>query len=241
MIPIGGIMQVDLEFTQFVHRGDFVERLSKAAIATGLSPAATEILVAQAAHETGWGKGGGSYPDQCTGMPNNNAFGIKVSQSWIAANKPYAVVSTREYQNGEYVLVPKERFRAWPTLEEGVQGAVDFLDQRLYQRPLALLRAGDEGFFRALGETEPAYYTAPIEAYTRSSKERLTIVRRMIDVLKWQRALLADDIDCLPKCGADGLAGKELSAALRAYQERHDLPVTGERDQDTAICLFAKR
>jgi peptidoglycan hydrolase-like protein with peptidoglycan-binding domain len=229
--------RVDLEFTQFDNRAHFAETIYKAALGAGLEPAAAEILTAQAAHETNWGLGRhGKYPDDCRGMPNNNAFGIKVSPSWDEADKPWSTTMTEEREHGQMVPA-RARWRAWPTLEDGVRGAVDFLDQARYRKALAKLRAGDTSFFEALGRA--GYYTGLVSEYVSSSMWRLRKIRSMLDVLRWQRALLADDPACLPKFGADGEVGSEVKAALRVYQARHGLPVTGLRDEATAAVLFS--
>ena len=57
------------------------------------------------------------------------------------------------------------------------------------------------------------------------------------DVRAMQRALLAWDATCLPRCGADGDFGSETEAALTAFQAEAGLPVTGVYDEATRKVL----
>lgn len=86
--------------------------INKLADEVGLSK---ELLLAQIALETGWGKH----------TPGNNVGGIKATTNWKG---PQQTLMTTEFENGQYkrVLQP---FRAYNTLEEGIKGYVDFLTQ----------------------------------------------------------------------------------------------------------------
>jgi flagellar protein FlgJ len=69
------------------------------------------FMVAQAAHETGWGRKEIRHPD---GSPSYNLFGIKASGGW---NGPTTDVTTTEYINGKAQKVV-QRFRAYASYDE---------------------------------------------------------------------------------------------------------------------------
>lgn len=50
-------------------------------------------------------------------------------------------------------------------------------------------------------------------------------------VKSWQNYLITCGFDC-GKCGADGILGKDTVAAIKAYQKKKGLPVTGVIDTD---------
>jgi flagellar protein FlgJ len=75
----------------------------RASAETGL-PA--EFLIAQAAHETGWGRAPIRHAD---GSPAHNLFGIKAGAGW---NGPVAEITTTEYEGGVARKVTA-RFRAY--------------------------------------------------------------------------------------------------------------------------------
>jgi hypothetical protein len=245
------VPQVDLVWVQFDSKADFVTKIYTAALKAGLLESAAELLTAQAAHETGWGKGRrGLYPDKCHGVMNNNVAGIKSGRRWRLDDKPICVTGTSECvkcKPGEepspecppgqrLQFYPKVQWRAYPTLEDGVRGVVEFLDQTRYKKPRKLLLHGDTAFFRALGKA--GYYTASPDVYHASSIRRLRTVRSMLETLRWQDALLRFDPGCLPKDGADGFWGAEGIAALKQFQAAQQLPAHGNRDKRTADALF---
>jgi flagellar protein FlgJ len=79
-----------------------------AAAETGI-PAS--FILAQAAHESGWGRKEINYAD---GSPSHNVFGIKAGADWKGAT---AEVTTTEYVNGQPRKVT-EKFRAYGSYEE---------------------------------------------------------------------------------------------------------------------------
>lgn len=103
--------QVTAESGKINSPTEFVERLlpaaKQAAAKLGVAP---EVLVAQAAHETGWGK---FLPKHENGESSHNLFGIKAGSSWQGdrVNK-----STLEVIDG---VTQKQRadFRAYPSFE----------------------------------------------------------------------------------------------------------------------------
>lgn len=90
----------------FVSRHGDAARAAEAA--SGI-PAA--FMIAQAAHETGWGKREIRNAD---GSASNNLFGIKAGASWKG---PVAEVTTTEYVNGEARKVTA-KFRAYASAAE---------------------------------------------------------------------------------------------------------------------------
>jgi flagellar protein FlgJ len=129
---------------------DLLPRANKAGEALGV-PA--EAIVAQAALETGWGKHQMQLPE---GRSSFNLFGIKAGPDWEGRT---VRVQTLEYRDG---IAQKETalFRAYDSLEEGLQDYVSFLkgNNRYSQ---ALTQQDPNGFARALQEagyaTDPHY------------------------------------------------------------------------------------
>jgi len=113
-----------------------------------------ELLISQAALETGWGKhmirgtdGGNSY----------NLFGIKADASWQGER---AVTETVEFRDG---LMRKERatFRAYDSLADSVADYVDFLKSNPRYQEALNAAADAPAFAQALSEagyaTDPDY------------------------------------------------------------------------------------
>ncbi len=122
-----------------------------AARAVGVSPA---VLLAQAAHETGWGQSIAQMPD---GTSSYNLFGIKAGAGW---NGPSATVPTLEYVDG----VAKRgtaAFRAYDSFAQSFSDYVQFLkDNPRYTQ--ALKSANDPAAFvdalqKAGDATDPNY------------------------------------------------------------------------------------
>lgn len=59
------------------------------------------------------------------------------------------------------------------------------------------------------------------------------------EVAAMQQLLLKWDPNCLPEYGADGNFGKETEDAVKTFQEKHMLPVTGVYDAATEAALKA--
>lgn len=124
---------------------------SDAAQALGTTP---EVVVAQAALETGWGKHIFSHPD---GKSSNNLFGIKADQRW-PGDKAY--VPTTEFRHGRMVR-EYAAFRAYDSLEQGFRDYVDFISSgQRYQQALDT-SADPEQYIHALHQagyaTDPQY------------------------------------------------------------------------------------
>lgn len=137
-----------------------------------------EVLIAQAALETGWGQAMIRYPD---GKNSFNFFGIKASPHWRG---PRVVVPTLEFSNG---VMERSRaaFRAYASIAESFADYVALLrDQSRYGSALAT--ASDPvAFLRNLQQagyaTDPSYAdkvlalmaTAPLQTLKLSSAEPL--------------------------------------------------------------------
>jgi flagellum-specific peptidoglycan hydrolase FlgJ len=96
------------------NKKEFLEKYEAGAIeASRKSGISKDLLLAQVALETGWGKH----------APGNNFGGIKAGKSWKGKKQE---LLTTEYENGKHVKKP-QTFRAYDTPEEGFKGYVDFL------------------------------------------------------------------------------------------------------------------
>ncbi|MBK9364190.1 MAG: flagellar assembly peptidoglycan hydrolase FlgJ [Rubrivivax sp.] len=124
---------------------------AKAEAATGI-PAA--FMLAQAAHETGWGRKEIRHAD---GTPANNLFGIKAGANWKG---PVAEITTTEYIGGVARKVTA-RFRAYASHEESFADYAKLMKESPRYAPV-LARAGDASAFahglqKAGYATDPAY------------------------------------------------------------------------------------
>ncbi|MEW6707433.1 MAG: flagellar assembly peptidoglycan hydrolase FlgJ [Pseudomonadota bacterium] len=137
------------------HAQAFVKQHQEAARAvqaqTGI-PAG--FLIAQAAHETGWGRRDIRTAD---GTPSHNLFGIKAGANWKG---PVAEITTTEYINGRAHKVTA-KFRAYASYEESFADYARLMSNNpRYEGVLA--NAGDarsfaHGLQRAGYATDPAY------------------------------------------------------------------------------------
>lgn len=100
---------------------DFVQALWPAAQAfakqLGLDP---KMLIAQAIHETGWGK---QMVKDAKGESSLNVFNIKGGRSW---DKKEAMTLTTEYIDGKPIKM-HEPFRQYDSIEESFQDYVDLI------------------------------------------------------------------------------------------------------------------
>lgn len=112
------------------------------------------FMIAQAAHETGWGRRDIRMPD---GAPSNNLFGIKAGPDWKG---PVAEVTTTEFINGVARKVTA-RFRAYADAAESFADYARLMTRSpRYQSVLANART-PEGFAQGLQQagyaTDPQY------------------------------------------------------------------------------------
>lgn len=131
---------------------EFLKKLSVAALPvskeTGIP---ISFIVAQAAHESGYGMSRLS-------LEANNLFGIKADEAWIGA---IIKLQTREVIAGKEILT-QATFRKYGSYEASVRDWAKFLQKPRYQYALkAALNDDSKGFFDGLQKagyaTDPSY------------------------------------------------------------------------------------
>ncbi|MBK1614512.1 flagellar assembly peptidoglycan hydrolase FlgJ [Rubrivivax gelatinosus] len=132
----------------------------------------SEFMIAQAAHETGWGRKEILHAD---GSPSFNLFGIKAGASWKG---PVAEVRTTEYVDGKAQKVV-QKFRAYASYEESFADYAKLISESPRYRD-TVAGAKDAGSF-AQGLQKAGYATDPAYA------EKLT--RVINTTLRLQRSL----------------------------------------------------
>ena len=140
-----------------IRQADFVQRHTEAARAaeadTGI-PAS--FMVAQAAHESGWGRREIKNADGSTSF---NVFGIKAGAGWKG---PVAEVTTTEYEGGVARKVTA-KFRAYSSYEESFRDYARLMkDSPRYSQVVASAGGASaagfaQGLQRAGYATDPAY------------------------------------------------------------------------------------
>lgn len=137
------------------HQAEFVQQHTAAARAaeaqTGI-PAA--FMVAQAAHESGWGRRQITNAD---GTSANNLFGIKAGAGW---NGPVAQITTTEYVDGEARKVTA-KFRAYASPAESFADYARLMKTSPRYSEVLANASSAEGFAQGLQRagyaTDPAY------------------------------------------------------------------------------------
>ena len=174
LAAVGGVRASELPAdptpAEFVNA--LLPEAKEAAAALGVEP---RLLLAQAALETGWGRGLGHDG----AAPDNNLFGIKAGAAWTGAAADHW---TLEHEGG--VTAPKhERFRAYESTAESFGDYVDLISTaRRYGDALA--SAGDaEAYARAVTDagyaTDPSYADKWLAIY---HGDRLTQALRGFDL-----------------------------------------------------------
>ncbi|MFK8068118.1 MAG: flagellar assembly peptidoglycan hydrolase FlgJ [Gammaproteobacteria bacterium] len=156
-----------VERTKFKSPEEFIHTMrphaERAAKAIGVNP---DLLVAQAALETGWGKKMIKNKD---GSNSHNLFGIKSGSSWEGKS---VNVKSLEYRNGVAKREASD-FRTYNSFEESFKDYVDFIkNQPRYDN--AVNRAGNsKAYIRALQNsgyaTDPQYANKVINIMKRES------------------------------------------------------------------------
>ncbi|WP_273453795.1 flagellar assembly peptidoglycan hydrolase FlgJ [Nevskia ramosa] len=112
------------------------------------------VLVAQAAHETGWGK---RQIKNADGTDSHNLFGIKASRGWDGATTN---TTTHEYVKGER-RVERAEFRSYKSVGDAFEDYVSFVkDNPRYAEALKHGGSGEQylqGLQQAGYATDPAY------------------------------------------------------------------------------------
>jgi flagellar protein FlgJ len=136
---------------------DFVKRHTTAAKAASAETGVpASFMVAQAAHESGWGRREIKMPD---GASSFNVFGIKAGASWTGKT---AEVTTTEYVNGK-AQKTVAKFRAYDSYDEAFKDYAKMLKTSpRYSQVVAKASTGSaEGFAQGLQRadyaTDPAY------------------------------------------------------------------------------------
>ncbi len=123
----------------------------RAGRALGVAP---QVLIAQSALESGWGR---KMIRNGNGEPSHNLFGIKADGHWQGRR---ALVTTLEYQDG---VAQRRRaaFRVYDSAAQGFEDYVAFLSSNPRYRQALALGADPRAYLRALQEagyaTDPAY------------------------------------------------------------------------------------
>ncbi len=133
----------------------FVQKLlpmaKQAAEKLGVSP---DVILAQAALETGWGK---HVIKGADGQSSNNLFNIKADERWQGES---AATGTVEYRDGVAVR-EQAKFRTYESYQDSFNDYVDFLQtQPRYQEALKQTdnpEAFIDGLHKAGYATDPAY------------------------------------------------------------------------------------
>ena len=134
---------------------DFIRTLrphaEAAARRIGVAP---EVLLAQAALETGWGQAMSTHAD---GRSSFNVFNIKAGNDWHGAS---VTVRTLEYRDGA-MRPERAQFRAYDSFAESFDDYVDLIwNSPRYQQALVVADEG-EAYMAALSEagyaTDPDY------------------------------------------------------------------------------------
>lgn len=127
------------------------EAAKAAEAATGI-PA--NFMVAQAAHESGWGRHEIKHRDGSTSF---NVFGIKAGPGWKG---PVAEVTTTEYVNGQPHKV-KAKFRAYGSYEEAFTDYARMMKNNPRYSKVVANASTAQGFAQGLQKagyaTDPAY------------------------------------------------------------------------------------
>ncbi len=152
--PVTGIQQ-PRQPLKFESPAEFVKHLwpgaSRAAAELGVSP---EVLLAQAALETGWGK---KIIRQEPDVSSHNLFNIKADQRWKGEKTS---INTLEYINGAMVK-QRAAFRAYGSYAESFSDYVNFLRTNPRYGEALQQRGNDAAFVTALHKagyaTDPDY------------------------------------------------------------------------------------
>ena len=154
---------------QFKNAAEFRQHLmpyaKKAAAELGVSP---ELLISQAALETGWGRAIATKPD---GSSSYNLFNIKADHRWQGDR---IVKTTLEYDNG-ITKYEKASFRAYPSFADSFNDYVDFLRSNNRYAAAPHWRGDDQRFIEALHQagyaTDPDYADKVMNIFNRTTSD----------------------------------------------------------------------
>lgn len=159
----------EIKQAEFANREDFVTRLypmaKAAADKLGTTP---EVLLAQAALETGWGQ---KMVRQYNGEQSFNLFNIKADNRWQGHK---AAVNTLEFEQG---IAVKQRadFRVYDSFEQSFNDFVGFLKQNGRYQEALQMAAKPEAFINGLQQagyaTDPKYAQKVISVMSTINRE----------------------------------------------------------------------
>ncbi len=157
----------------------FVQRHQNAAARVAAdSGIPADFMLAQAAHETGWGRREIRGRD---GANSHNLFGIKAGAGWTG---PTVTVTTTEYTDGRPRKV-EGRFRAYASYEESFRDYARLIGSS--PRYAGVMRATDDAGAFAAGLQRAGYATDP--EYANKLKRVIQTTQRL------QRTLARADIE----------------------------------------------
>jgi len=149
----------------------FVQRHEQAALAAErASGIPATFMLAQAGHESGWGRRELRHAD---GTPTHNLFGIKAGAGWKGA---VAEATTTEVVDGQPRRVV-QRFRAYASAAESF---ADYAALMMTQRYQAVRAAGDDAQAFAAGLQRAGYATDP--RYADKLSGAIATAQRLRDV-----------------------------------------------------------
>jgi peptidoglycan hydrolase FlgJ len=136
-------------------QGDFLRaNLGAAQAAQAQTGIPAAFMVAQAAHETGWGQRNIRNAD---GSPSNNLFGIKAGPGWKG---PVAEITTTEFEGGQARKVTA-KFRSYASTAESFADYAKLMKESPRYAGVVANAASAQGFAQGLQRagyaTDPAY------------------------------------------------------------------------------------
>lgn len=152
----------------------------KAAVKSGVP---YEVIIAQAALETGWGQ---RQIKTKTGDQSHNYFGIKAGLSWEGKT---ASVTTTEYYNNEPVKM-QDMFRVYDTHNEGIEDYIQLLKNDRRYRSVVLASTPEQAALalqQANYATDPNYGNKLIQVIQRIKQIRYAIAP--LNLLTYQKRI----------------------------------------------------
>ncbi|MDD5406857.1 MAG: peptidoglycan-binding protein [Sulfurovaceae bacterium] len=233
---------------------EFIQKLYPAAIKvskeTGMS---WELILAQAAQETQWGK---------SVLPGtNNIFNIKASNDWHGETKEFRVW---EIENGKKVWVIDE-FRVYDSIEESLMDRVDFLKNNPRYTKAGLFDDGTLGNLEkeAVVLQKAGYATDPKYADNLIAVSNGPTMKRALSDISLNENFSHYNTDSNENNGVfdfgdkgddvkelqsmlndlgyhvtvDGIYGKQTEQAVKDYQSQNGLTVDGIVGKNTMMSL----
>jgi flagellum-specific peptidoglycan hydrolase FlgJ len=154
----------------FTSREEFVRRLWKALAGTTLTNEARKLVIAQAALESGWGKG-------TAARKGYNYWNLTAGSVW---NGSTVFGWDKECYIFGYLCRPKlQRFRKYDGDAEAVMDYLRFLGTTRYKDSLAALKGGRLTSF-AYALRDDGFYTATKDHYTTGLRAAMVTVEKVL-------------------------------------------------------------